>query len=61
MQPMTTFDPHRPCRVHDRFNDKTFQWRTAWAHEYRQYACPCSDDGHGIVYFDDLVLDGWES
>ena len=60
MQSMTTFEPDRPCRVHDRLNDKTLQWRTAWAHEYRQYACLCSDDGHGIVYFDDLILDGWE-
>jgi len=26
--PMSTFDPDRPSRVHDRINDETFDWRT---------------------------------
>jgi hypothetical protein len=31
MQPMATFDPDEPCKVHDRLNDRTFDWRTGWA------------------------------
>jgi hypothetical protein len=57
MNPMSTFDPDEPCRVHDRLNDKTFLWRTRDAPAYRQYAR--TDKVDGTVSFDGLVLDGW--
>jgi hypothetical protein len=57
MRPMTTFDPNVPCRIHDRVNDKMFDWRTRSADKYRQYA---KLDHDGLVWFDGLILDGWE-
>ena len=59
LNPMSTFDPNLPCRVHDRLNDRTFFWHTRNAATYRQHARLASDNGHGIVYFDGLILDGW--
>jgi hypothetical protein len=56
MYPMTTFDPAEPCRVHDRLEDRTLGWKTAWAEEYLRHAWLGSD---GLVYFDGLILDGW--
>jgi hypothetical protein len=56
MQPMATFDPDVPCKVHDRLNDRTFDWHTGWADTYRRHA-RSGTDGH--VYFDGLILDGW--
>jgi hypothetical protein len=26
MNPMSTFDPSQPAMVHDRLNDRTFEW-----------------------------------
>ena len=57
MQPMSTFDPDRPCLVHDHVVGKTFDWHTGWASNYRQYA---TDKFDGTVWWDGLVLDGWE-
>jgi len=59
LNPMSTFDPNLPCRVHDRLNDRTFSWHTRHAATYRQYARPASENGNDIVYFDGLILDGW--
>ena len=56
MQPMSTFDPDRPCLVHDHVIGKTFDWHTGWASKYRQTAVLESDD---VTYFDGLMLDGW--
>jgi hypothetical protein len=42
--------------VHDRLNDRTFDWRTGWAKTYRRHARLGT---HGHVYFDGLILDGW--
>jgi hypothetical protein len=53
---MATFDPDTPCRVHDRVNDKMFNWRTGNADKSRQYA---KLDRDGFVWFDGLILDGW--
>jgi hypothetical protein len=58
MQPMSTFDPDRPGRVHDCLNDKKFAWHTGWAIKWRQYAR--ADRVTGVVYFDGAMLDGWE-
>jgi hypothetical protein len=57
MQPMEQFDPDRPCRVHDRVNDRTFVWRPSWASDWHRHA-RIQDDG--TVEFDGLILDGWE-
>ena len=59
LNPMSTFDPNLPCRVHDRLNDRTFSWHTRKAATYRQYARLGSENGQDIVYFDGLTLDGW--
>ena len=58
MQPMSTFDPDRPCKVHDALNDKTIDWHTGWASNYRQNAK--TDKVDGTVWWDGLVFDGWE-
>jgi hypothetical protein len=57
MQPMTTFDPDRPCRIHDRLNNRAFDWHIGWADKYRRYAV--ADKIDGKVSFDGLILDGW--
>jgi len=36
MNPMATFDPNVPCRIHDRVNAKMYDWRTGNADRYRQ-------------------------
>ena len=56
MQPMSTFDPEKPCRVHDRLNDRTIDWRTSWADNWREYAIVASD---GVADWDGLILDRW--
>jgi len=48
LNPMSTFDPNLPCRVHDRLNDRTFSWHTRNAATYRQYARLGSDNGQDI-------------
>ena len=58
MQPMSSFDPDHPCKVHDALNDKTMTWQTGWASNWRQYAR--IDQATGVVYFDGRILDGWE-
>jgi hypothetical protein len=42
--------------VHDRLNDKTFDWRQEWAGHYRQYA---REHDAGVIGWDGLLLDGW--
>jgi hypothetical protein len=56
MNPMSTFDPDKPCKVHDRLNSRTVDWRTGWAEQYRQSAR--TDQVDGTVHFDGLILDG---
>ena len=56
MQPMSTFDPDRPCLVHDQVNGRTFDWHTGWASNYRHYAR--TDKINETVWWDELVLDG---
>jgi hypothetical protein len=57
MNPMSTFDPDRPCRVHDAMNDWMIAWQTGWADKWRQFAKLGSE---GLAYFDGRMLDGWE-
>jgi hypothetical protein len=42
---MSTFDPDRPSRVHDRVNGGMLKWHTGWASNYRQYARTDKVDG----------------
>ena len=43
MEPMTTFDPDVPCKVHERLNNRTLDWRTRWAQDYKRDAVPKVD------------------
>ena len=54
---MQKFDPDRPARVHDAFNDMTFTWRTGWSENWRRTAFVASD---GLAFWDGLILDGWD-
>lgn len=56
MNPMDTFDPDMPCRVHDKVNDQIFEWNPQWASMFREYGAKW---GEGIVAWDGLLLDGW--
>jgi hypothetical protein len=56
MNPMSTFDPDVACRVHDRLNEKVFDWKPEWADDYRQHADQFDD---GVIEWDGLLLDGW--
>jgi hypothetical protein len=57
MRPMKNFDPTKPAMVHDRLNDRTFEWKPAsMAANYRQYAEPFGPD---VIAWDGLLLDGW--
>lgn len=57
MRPMSEFYPDLPSKVHDRLNDRTFEWKTGWAPAYRRDAK--TDKVDGTVFWDGLVLDGW--
>jgi hypothetical protein len=57
MNPMSTFDPSNPAMVHDRLNDRTFQWvPAAMEASYRQDAVIVGD----VVEWDGWQLDGWQ-
>ena len=56
MNPMDSFDPDMPCRVHDGLNDQVIEWSPNWASMYRQYAWKWDE---GVVAWDGLLLDGW--
>jgi hypothetical protein len=57
MLPMLTFNPYRPCKVHDALNDCTFDWKPEWAEHYRTHAQAVVTSG--AVIWDGLLLDGW--
>ena len=54
---MQKFDPDRPARVHDAFNEMTFTWRTGWSENWRRTAFVASDR---LAFRDGLILDGWD-
>jgi hypothetical protein len=57
MHPTKEFDPTKPAMVHDRLNDRSFEWKPAiMAANYRQYAQPFGPD---VIEWDGLLLDGW--
>ena len=55
-RPMSEFDPSLPVLVHDRLNDRTFEWSPDWLASYKTYAVKVDP---GIVSWDGLLLDGW--
>ena len=57
MNPMSTFDPSNPAMVHDRLNDRTFEWKPETMQaNYEQYADPFEP---GVIAWDGWLLDGW--
>jgi hypothetical protein len=57
MKPMNEFDPSAPVIVHDRLNDRMFEWSVNWQDAYEKYA---TEFEPGIISFDGLLLDGWQ-
>jgi hypothetical protein len=53
---MKEFDPTAPAMVHDRLNDRTFEWQPDWRADYKKYA---THHAPGVIEFDGLLLDGW--
>jgi hypothetical protein len=47
-------DPSQPAMVHDRLNDRTFEWSPDWLGNYRQYA---NEHSPGVIEWDGLLLD----
>ena len=58
MHPMKEFDPTKPAMVHDRLNDKTFEWLPEWQASYKWHA---KEVGPGVISWDGVLLDGWWS
>ena len=58
MRPMSELDPSAPAMVHDRLNDRTFQWKPEWRAAYEKHA---ARHAPGVIEFDGLLLDGWNS
>jgi len=56
MNPMNTFNPEIPCRVHDQLNDQIIEWQAQWAPLYRDHAVLYDE---GVIVWDGLLLDGW--
>jgi hypothetical protein len=57
MHPMKEFDPTKPAMVHDRLNDRTFEWKPATMQaNYEKYA---ETFGPDVIEWDGLLLDGW--
>ena len=57
MHPMKEFDPTKPAMVHDRLNDRTFEWKPATMQaNYEKYAEAFGPD---VIEWDGLLLDGW--
>jgi hypothetical protein len=55
---MSEFNPDQPARLHDRLAGHFVEWRSGWAHDWRQYARANKVDG--TVAWDGMILDGWE-
>lgn len=54
-RPIDTLDPTQPALVHDRLNDRIFEWRPVWAGTWPDRR----DHDFGVVEWDGLLLDGW--
>lgn len=56
MNPMSTFDPDQPCRVHDALNNRFIDWNPDWANHYREDSDHHRED---VIEWDGRLLDGW--
>jgi hypothetical protein len=56
MRPMSEFNPSASAMVHDRLNDRTFEWKPEWRAAYEKHA---ARHAPGVIEFDGLLLDGW--
>jgi hypothetical protein len=52
------FDPSAPATVHDRVNDRTFEWSTDSRAHYEKYA---KEVAQGVISWDRRMLDGWQA
>jgi hypothetical protein len=46
---MSEFDPSAPAMVHDRLNDRTFEWKPEWRAAYEKHA---ARHAPGVIEFD---------
>ena len=56
MNPMETFNPEEPCRLHDGLNNDFIKWSPEWATHYREYSAKHAE---GVIAWDGALLDGW--
>jgi hypothetical protein len=54
--PMSEFDPTKRALVHDKLSEKDLAWQPEWAAHYREHSVL---EGHGVIGWDGLLLDGW--
>jgi hypothetical protein len=60
--PMRTFDPSKPCMVHDGLNDDWFEWHPEREEaRFRQQAERHSRDDPDVIAYQGLLLDGWKA
>ena len=60
LQPMAEFDPDKPARIYDNFNEEFFNWDPKDAARYRQRARPYLRSGYEmLIDYDGLELLGW--
>jgi hypothetical protein len=57
LRPMGSFDPSQPAMIRNHLTRTLLQWRPEWADRYRLCA---RQQQAGIIWFDGLLLDGWE-
>lgn len=56
MRPMSEFDPTKCATVHDKLTGIDLPWQPEWAEHYHKNRVL---EGHGVVEWDGLMLDGW--
>jgi hypothetical protein len=47
----------KPCKVHDRLNNRTFDWKPEWAKAFPK--CGEEFEQGRVIEWDGLLLDGW--
>lgn len=53
MNPMSTFNPDLPCRVHDSLNNQMIEWKPQWASLYREHGVKQEE---GVIAWDGSPL-----
>jgi hypothetical protein len=60
LTPMSEFDPAKRARIYDNLNEVFFEWDSADAENYRQYARPYTAKGYEeLTNYNGLELLGW--